>query len=92
MQADAEKAAVWNWLKTFSRVEELAEQIIGMQLITPQTSAEEKEKVHKVLIAEIVYYPGESETSEFYMSVLLQPWQRPQHDYVFYRGRNESRK
>jgi succinyl-CoA synthetase beta subunit len=52
------------------QVEELAEQIIGMQLITPQTSAEGK-KVHKVLVAEDVYYPGESETSEFYMSVLL---------------------
>jgi succinyl-CoA synthetase beta subunit len=41
-----------------------------MQLITPQTSAEGK-TVHQVLIAEDVYYPGESETSEFYMSVLL---------------------
>jgi succinyl-CoA synthetase beta subunit len=30
-----------------------------------------KVKVHKVLIAEDVYYPGESETSEFYVSVLL---------------------
>jgi len=39
-------------------------------LVTPQTSAEGK-KVHKVLIAEDVYYPGESETSEFYVSVLL---------------------
>jgi succinyl-CoA synthetase beta subunit len=28
-------------------------------------------KVHKVLVAEDVYYPGESETSEFYVSVLL---------------------
>jgi succinyl-CoA synthetase beta subunit len=27
--------------------------------------------VHKVLVAEDVYYPGESETSEFYVSVLL---------------------
>jgi succinyl-CoA synthetase beta subunit len=41
-----------------------------MQLVTPQTSAEGK-KVRKVLIAEDVYYPGESETSEFYVSVLL---------------------
>jgi succinyl-CoA synthetase beta subunit len=39
----------------------VAEQIIGMQLVTPQTSAEGK-KVHKVLVAEDVYYPGESET------------------------------
>nr|MBC8464499.1 ADP-forming succinate--CoA ligase subunit beta [Bacteroidota bacterium] len=41
-----------------------------MQLVTPQTSAEGK-LVHQVLIAEDVYYPGESETSEIYMSVLL---------------------
>lgn len=56
--------------KNLKEVEEIAGQIIGMQLITPQTSAEGK-KVHQVLIAEDVYYPGESETSEFYMSVLL---------------------
>ena len=56
--------------KNLDQVKEIAGQIIGMQLITPQTSAEGK-KVHKVLVAEDVYYPGESETSEFYMSVLL---------------------
>ncbi len=56
--------------KNLKEVEEIAESIIGMNLITPQTSAEGK-KVHQVLIAEDVYYPGDSETSEFYMSVLL---------------------
>ncbi len=56
--------------KNIQQVEELSGQIIGMMLKTPQTSAEGK-KVHKVLIAEDVYYPGESETKEFYMSVLL---------------------
>ena len=56
--------------KNLQQVEELAEQIIGMQLITPQTSAEGK-KVHKVLVAEDVYYPGETETKEFYVSILL---------------------
>jgi succinyl-CoA synthetase beta subunit len=56
--------------KNLQQVEELAGQIIGMNLITPQTPPTGK-KVHKVLIAEDVYYPGESETSEFYMSVLL---------------------
>jgi succinyl-CoA synthetase beta subunit len=35
-----------------------------MQLVTPQTSAEGK-KVRKVLIAEDVYYPGESELQNF---------------------------
>ncbi|TYA57544.1 ADP-forming succinate--CoA ligase subunit beta [Formosa maritima] len=56
--------------KNLQEVEQISGQIIGMNLITPQTSAEGK-KVHQVLIAEDVYYPGESETSEFYMSVLL---------------------
>src|SRR5690606_40087296 len=56
--------------KNIKEVEEIAEKIIGMNLITPQTSAEGK-KVHQVLVAEDVYYTGESETSEFYMSVLL---------------------
>jgi succinyl-CoA synthetase beta subunit len=56
--------------KNLQEVEEIAGNIIGMNLITPQTSAEGK-KVHQVLIAEDVYYPGDSETSEFYMSVLL---------------------
>jgi succinyl-CoA synthetase beta subunit len=56
--------------KTLDDVKEKASQIIGMQLITPQTGAEGK-RVNKVLIAEDVYYPGESETKEFYMSVLL---------------------
>jgi succinyl-CoA synthetase beta subunit len=56
--------------KNLKEVEEIAGQIIGMNLITPQTSAQGK-KVHQVLVAEDVYYPGESETSEFYVSVLL---------------------
>ncbi|MBA6153016.1 ADP-forming succinate--CoA ligase subunit beta [Gelidibacter maritimus] len=56
--------------KNLKEVEEIAGNIIGMQLVTPQTSAEGK-KVHQVLVAEDVYYPGASETSEFYVSVLL---------------------
>lgn len=56
--------------KNLKEVEEIAGKIIGMQMITPQTSKEGK-KVHQVLVAEDVYYPGASETSEFYMSVLL---------------------
>lgn len=56
--------------KNLDEVKEKAEQIIGMQLITPQTGPEGK-KVSKVLVAQDVYYPGESETKEFYMSVLL---------------------
>ncbi|MGB0837290.1 MAG: ADP-forming succinate--CoA ligase subunit beta [Flavobacteriaceae bacterium] len=56
--------------KNLQEVESISEDIIGMMLVTPQTSAEGK-KVHQVLVCEDVYYPGESETSEFYMSVLL---------------------
>ncbi|MDO4230343.1 MAG: ADP-forming succinate--CoA ligase subunit beta [Capnocytophaga sp.] len=56
--------------KGLQDVEPLAEQIIGMNLVTPQTPPEGK-KVHQVLIAEDVYYPGESQPEEFYMSVLL---------------------
>ena len=49
---------------------EKATDIIGMQLVTPQTSAEGK-LVRKVLVCQDVYYPGENETSEFYISVLM---------------------
>lgn len=56
--------------KNLDEVKQKASEIIGMQLITPQTSAEGK-KVHQVLIAEDVYYPGEAQTEEFYVSVLL---------------------
>jgi succinyl-CoA synthetase beta subunit len=38
--------------------------------VTLQTNGKGK-KVNKVLIAQDVYYPGESQTEEFYMSVLL---------------------
>ncbi len=56
--------------KNLEELKQRATDIIGMNLITPQTSAQGK-KVNKVLIAQDVYYPGASATSEFYMSVLL---------------------
>ena len=56
--------------KNLDEVKEKAETIIGMQLVTPQTGPEGK-LVSKVLVAQDVYYPGESETKEFYISVLL---------------------
>jgi succinyl-CoA synthetase beta subunit len=56
--------------KSLDEVEKIANEIIGMQLVTPQTTAEGK-KVHQVLVAEDVYYPGDSEPKEFYISVLL---------------------
>ena len=42
--------------KNLDEVQSIADQILGMQLITPQTSAEGK-TVHQVLVAEDVYYP-----------------------------------
>ncbi|MBO6607156.1 ADP-forming succinate--CoA ligase subunit beta [Psychroserpens sp.] len=56
--------------KNLDDVKTLSGQIIGMDLVTPQTSAEGK-RVHQVLVAEDVYYPGDSEPEEYYMSVLL---------------------
>tara|TARA_Y100000589_G_C27198109_1_gene647998 strand:- start:7732 stop:8922 length:1191 start_codon:yes stop_codon:yes gene_type:complete len=56
--------------KSLDDVKNIANDILGMRLITPQTSSEGK-LVNQVLIAEDVYYPGDSETAEFYMSVLL---------------------
>lgn len=56
--------------KNLDELREKATNIIGMQLITPQTPPTGK-KVHKVLIAEDVYYPGPSEHKEYYMSILL---------------------
>ena len=56
--------------KSIDEVHEISDKIIGMNLITPQTSAEGK-KVHQVLVAEDVYYPGDSEVEEYYISVLL---------------------
>ena len=56
--------------KSLKEVETISQDIIGMMLKTPQTPAEGK-KVNQVLIAEDVYYPGDSEPEEYYMSVLL---------------------
>jgi succinyl-CoA synthetase beta subunit len=56
--------------KSVRDVSKIASQMLGMQLITSQTGPEGK-KVNKVLIAEDVYYKGESETKEFYISILL---------------------
>ncbi|MCK4661261.1 MAG: ADP-forming succinate--CoA ligase subunit beta [Bacteroidales bacterium] len=56
--------------KSLKEVEKFADEIIGMNLITHQTGAEGK-KVRKVLIEQSIYYPGESEPQEFYISILL---------------------
>ena len=56
--------------KNIQEVEQHASDILGMMLITPQTSKEGK-RVNKVLVAEDVYYPGEHDIEEMYISVLL---------------------
>lgn len=60
-------------IKLAKSVEEagvIARQILGMNLVTPQTGPAGK-KVNKVLIAQDVYYEGETESKEFYISILL---------------------
>ncbi|MDP4223001.1 MAG: ADP-forming succinate--CoA ligase subunit beta [Bacteroidota bacterium] len=49
---------------------EIAGRMLGIKLVTPQTGPEGK-KVHKVLIAQDVYYKGAEEPKEFYISILL---------------------
>ena len=56
--------------KTLDEVKSHAKSILGMNLVTHQTGPEGK-IVHKILIEQGIFYPGESEPQEFYMSVLL---------------------
>ena len=56
--------------KSIEEVKSISNDILGMYLKTPQTPKEGK-LVNQILIAEDVYYVGEHQTSEFYMSVLL---------------------
>lgn len=56
--------------RSLEEVEQYAHQIIGMQLVTPQTGPEGK-KVRKVLVEQGIYYPGPTEPKEFYFSILL---------------------
>ncbi len=56
--------------KSYDEVAELAKEIIGMKLVTPQTSAEGK-LVRKVLIQQDMYFDGPSKLEEYYMSILL---------------------
>jgi len=48
----------------------IAGDMLRMTLVTPQTGPSGK-KVNKVLVAQDVFYPGESKTEEFYISILL---------------------
>jgi len=56
--------------RSLDEVKCYAGEILGMNLVTHQTGPEGK-MVHKVLIEQGIYYPGDSDPEEFYMSVLL---------------------
>ncbi len=56
--------------KSIDEVAQYAEQILGMRLVTPQTSAGGK-LVRKVYVEQNIYYPGPSQPSEIYLSLLL---------------------
>ena len=56
--------------KGIDKVEDTVKGILGGHLVTAQTNGVGK-RVNKVLITEDVYYPGENEPEEYYMSVLL---------------------
>jgi len=56
--------------RDLEEVRKHAGNILGMKLITPQTGSEGR-IVHKVLIQQDIYYPGDSPIRELYISVLL---------------------
>lgn len=56
--------------KSLEQVKSYVSEILGMRLVTPQTSSEGK-LVRKVLVEQGIYYPGESDPEEYYLSILL---------------------
>lgn len=56
--------------KSLGEVEEKARNILGGTLVTIQTGPEGK-LVKRLLIAQDIYYPGEVEPKEFYLSITL---------------------
>ena len=56
--------------KSIDELKDFSSDILGMMLKTPQTPKEGK-LVQKILIAEDVYYSGESDPEEYYFSLLL---------------------
>src|ERR1043165_3625907 len=57
-------------VKSAEEVESVAKNILGNTLVTIQTG-EAGKVVHKILVAQDVYYDGPSERKEFYLSILL---------------------
>ncbi|MGQ9848312.1 MAG: ADP-forming succinate--CoA ligase subunit beta [Bacteroidales bacterium] len=56
--------------KNIEEVKLFAQQILGMNLVTPQTGPQGK-IVRKIYIEQGIYYSGPSEVQEFYLSILL---------------------
>lgn len=56
--------------KSQEDIKQIAENLLGNVLVTHQTG-EEGKRVNKILIAEDVYYPGDNEPKEYYISILL---------------------
>jgi succinyl-CoA synthetase beta subunit len=56
--------------KSIDEVKTISSNILGKSLVTLQTSDKGK-LVSKILVAQDVYYPGETPTKELYISVLL---------------------
>ena len=57
-------------VRSLEEVKEKADQILGMMLVTPQTTAVGK-LVRKVLVEQNIYYAGTTDPKEFYISLLL---------------------
>ncbi|RMG29022.1 MAG: ADP-forming succinate--CoA ligase subunit beta [Bacteroidetes bacterium] len=58
-------------VKGVEGVKEAAEKMLGGTLLTIQNQATGGSKVHKILIARDMYYPGPSERKEYYLSITL---------------------
>jgi succinyl-CoA synthetase beta subunit len=56
--------------KSLEEISDFARKILGGTLVTIQTGANGR-VVHKVLVAQDMYYDGPSERKEFYLSILL---------------------
>ncbi|MCF6299050.1 MAG: succinate--CoA ligase subunit beta, partial [Thiomicrorhabdus sp.] len=56
--------------KSLEEVKSFAKEILGMMLVTPQTSSKGK-LVRKIIIEQNIYYPGPEDVEEYYMSILL---------------------
>jgi succinyl-CoA synthetase beta subunit len=70
--------------KNLDEVKQKAGEILGMTIVNRQTGPQGK-LVRKILIAEDVYYPGETPTKEFYVSILLDRGSWKKCIYLFYR-------